>query len=759
MKRPLKSVRSDLPDAGGPAGRKPAASVPATRRIEEGSEEETGFLSGRAIEDPHALQAELELQNQELVDVHAKLEQEHQRYLALFEALPLPCLVLDCRGVVQLANRATVSLFGLRSAAAMQDRSVYRLLEGDAPARLHEYLRSCNTRATGVGSGPGATVLAGIVPKAREGGPAFMDAHLSPLPHISGERQGVQMLLVDRSTEVRTGRLHRIRETFHEHATTLLHAFDLDGRLLLANRSTLDHVSDPDRLAGPERAKFHGLLGSRALDYEVLVSGRPTARRSTHVTSSGDERSFLIQKFPLRDENGESFAVGGVSTDITSLIETQSALHEAFSRVTLLATRDPLTKLSNRAFFMERLEEEVLRQNREGRELMLAFIDIDGFKDINDSLGHEMGDALLCAFAGRLEDAVGDRGAVARFGGDEFLAFLVDSTPEDAENFLTQILAEIRTPYEIAGTRIIVTCSVGLSHFPKDGTTADELLRAADLALYSSKSEGRDRITHFRASFRVNSERRLKIVAALREALCRNDFRLVYQPKFDMADRTRIVGAEALLRWRDSNLGEIKPTEFVPLAELNGLNSALDLRVLKLFAAQQQAWCGAGHRLAVSVNISARSLETTDFVPTLLSLLGYYSVPPDLLLLEITETGLIRFSPDTAQQIARLTDAGVRISIDDFGTGYASLSYLQDLNPSELKIDRAFVSRVGTATGATDRIVQAIIALARSLDIQTVAEGIETEAQRKWMLDNGCSIGQGFLLSPPLERPAFEQFL
>ncbi|WP_196774266.1 bifunctional diguanylate cyclase/phosphodiesterase [Rhodovulum sp. MB263] len=695
------------------------------------------------------------MQNRELVEAQAVSERERRKYLTLFERLPLPAVVLDRSGVVREANEAAAAVFGCSATEQLCNRSVYRMLDAEARSRVHAYL-AAPPSVTEEGS---ATEIPLHVGRPHDGAYLSYSAHLARLPACSEEDGRVHMLLVDRHSDDRQEREGRCRQMLSDSTSTLIHAFDLTGNLIFANRAASAYLEGAETLSVEQRRAFDGLLGSRALDIEVLIAGKPISNQGSYAAAPEDRRSFLIQKFPLRDDSGKIFAVGGTSTDVSTLMAGQSDLYAAFSLAKDLANRDSLTGLANRPGFVERLRGALAGLDPAGKGLALGFLDIDAFKDINDGMGHEIGDAILSAFARRLEDTMGERACLGRFGGDEFLFFIADSTPEEAERLLQRTLGDIRSPYEVAGTKVLLTCSAGLSHAPRDATRAEDLLRAADMALYSAKSNGRDRISHFRESLRFTSERRLQVFSALRKALCEDSFRLVFQPKFDISDRRRIVGAEALLRWRDPQLGEVSPAEFVPLAEANGLHNALDLRVLKLFARQQGEWVRRGLRLPVSVNLSARSLQSTELVPSVLALLDYHDIPPELLLLEITETGLMTCASEAPRNLARLADAGVRISIDDFGTGYSSLAYLQKLRPSELKIDRSFIAQLDARDEASERIVRAMLALAESLQLSTVAEGIETEDQLAWLVENGCEFGQGFLVSPGLEIPAFEALL
>ncbi|MBL3575149.1 diguanylate cyclase [Rhodovulum sulfidophilum] len=496
-------------------------------------------------------QIELDLQNRELLEAHAASERERRKYLTLFERLPLPAVVLDRGGVVREANEAAAAVFGFATTEQLCNRSVYRMLDETARSRLHAYLAA---PPSGTEEGP-ATAIPVHVGRPRDGVYLSYDAHLARLPACSEEDGRVHMLLVDRHSDDRQEHERHCHQMLSESTSTLIHAFDLTGNLIFANRAASAYLDGAETLSVEQRRAFDGLLGSRALDIEVLIAGKPTSNQARHATAPDDRRSFLIQKFPLRDDSGKIVAVGGTSTDVSTLMAGHSDLHAAFSLANDLANRDPLTGLANRPGFLERLRDALSRLDPMGKGLALGFLDIDAFKDINDGMGHEVGDAILSAFARRLEDIMGERACLGRFGGDEFLFFIADSTPEEAERLLQRTLGDIRSPYEVAGTRVLLTCSAGLSHYPRDAERAEDLLRAADMALYSAKSNGRDRISHFKESLRFTSERRLRVFSALRKALCEDSFRLVFQPKFDISDRRKIIGAEALLRWRDPQLG------------------------------------------------------------------------------------------------------------------------------------------------------------------------------------------------------------
>jgi len=702
------------------------------------------------LESTRLSRTELELQNQELLGSWAAAQHDLQRYLTIFESLPLPAIVLDRRGVIRESNEAAALLFDVTASDFLRNRSIYRHMDQDARGRLHDVLSAAPRAMSGV-------VAKCLLEGRLNGRVHSYDVHVTPFPTEVGEDPLALMVFVDQTATNRLEQEVKLWKSLGEATSVLLYAFDTSGSLILANPATRERIGHPACFNNQHRPKFENLLGSWALDVEVMVSGQPRTTSGAHVDAAGQVRHFHVRKFPLRDEGGRIYAIGGISHDVTDM-DARAEPGQSLDRFADLSMRDSLTGLYNRPVFLEKLRDQIERSRECGGQIVFGFVDIDGFKDVNDSMGHDAGDGVLCAFAHQLSAAIGDRGHAARYGGDEFILYLVDMAPDEAERLLQSALDEIRSTTELDGIRILLTFSAGLSHFPEDARCAEDLLNAADNALYAAKMAGRDRISRFSKELRVASERRLRVLSALRQALAEDRFRLMYQPKFEISNKRRIVGGEALLRWRDPSLGEIAPSEFVPLAETNGLYKALDLRVLKLFAEQQRKWLGQGLRIPVSVNIAARSLQSTDFVPTVLSLLNLYDVPGEMLSLEITETGLMNSPLEAAKALAVLAKVGIRVSIDDFGTGYSSLSYLQKLNPSELKIDRSFVSKLDQDEDRSHAIVRAILALSESLGLQSVAEGIESEGQLAWLAENGCDFGQGYLVKPALEADDFVLF-
>ena len=436
-----------------------------------------------------------------------------------------------------------------------------------------------------------------------------------------------------------------------------------------------------------------------------------------------------------------------------------SSIKNAQRRAEFLSTHDPLTGLPNRNLFNDRLRQNLAAARRNNSRVGLFFVDLDNFKTINDTLGHDVGDELLKQAAQRLREVVRDVDTVARIGGDEFTAILADANDEAAEKVGSRLIDELSTSFHIADRDLFVTASVGVAFFPEDGDNSTTLIKAADTAMYRAKEQGRNRIEYFKADLQVRLHKKAALESALRLAIREDRLRLAYQPKYGLGPGQPLLGAEALLRWNDPELGPVSPAMFIPVAESSGLILELSQRVENLFCRQIQLWRQAGlDPPVIALNLSPRSLRERNFVPGFLSLLSLYEVPVTGVILEITENALLENTAQVEENINLLHEAGLSFSIDDFGTGYSSLGYLKRMPISELKIDKSFVDGLGQDL-EDEAIAKAIMGLAKALDLNIVAEGVENEIQLNWLLANGCNIAQGYHFSYPLEAEEFTQLL
>jgi len=410
---------------------------------------------------------------------------------------------------------------------------------------------------------------------------------------------------------------------------------------------------------------------------------------------------------------------------------------------------DALTKLPNRALLEDRVHQAIQKAERGHGSFVLMFMDLDGFKAINDSLGHHVGDLLLIEMAERVSHSLRAQDTIARLGGDEFVVLVEPAVPEDAATIADKINQTIKQPFHVDKHDLRVSASIGIAIYPQDGINYRDLAMNADAAMYHTKRAGRDGYHFFETSMNINAQNQLQWLQDLRVALERKEFRLFYQPKFDAID-SHMIGVEALLRWEHPERGMVSPDQFIPMAEKSGLIIAIGEWVLIEACRQMRIWYDAGHvDWKVAVNLSALQFSHEYLIDAVKNALAQFNLPASSLMLEITESTAMQDVNNTQEILQRITELGVDISIDDFGTGYSSLLYLKRFPASELKIDRAFISNL--EGGADDAaIVSAIIALGHTLNLRIVAEGVETEIQQEFLRQLGCDTLQGFLLGRPV---------
>jgi diguanylate cyclase (GGDEF)-like protein/PAS domain S-box-containing protein len=477
----------------------------------------------------------------------------------------------------------------------------------------------------------------------------------------------------------------------------------------------------------------------------VDVLARPDAQLVREFRMRHADGSWRQMEVVLRNLTADP-AVGGIvinHRDITTRKELEAELTER-------AFHDSLTGLANRALFADRLEHALARVRRGPDRLAVLFVDLDDFKTVNDSLGHAAGDALLVQVAARLSAAIRPSDTLARMGGDEFAVLIEDAGDEDAPLSITQrLLAALEGPFQLESKEVFVHASVGIALTTHRGATPDELLRNADVAMYTAKARGKGRVETFQPAMHTEALARLALKADLERALERHEFRLLYQPIMHLATG-RIAGVEALIRWQHASRGLVAPDDFIAVAEETGLIIPIGRWVLEEACRQARTWQALGGPLTINVNVSAREIEEPGFVQGVADTLAATGLPPGSLTLELTESVLMKDADLAVATLAALKAMGVRLAIDDFGTGFSSFSYLQRFPVDELKIDRSFVAGLlGSPEQAA--VVVSIVRLGESLRLETIAEGIEQGAQRDELVALGAHLGQGFLFAEPLE--------
>lgn len=469
------------------------------------------------------------------------------------------------------------------------------------------------------------------------------------------------------------------------------------------------------------------------------------------ITQEGSEIWVETTVNPVQDQSGDIRNLVLVGRDVTERKNAEQRIHH-------LAYHDTLTDLPNRRLYIQYVSKEINQAKRVHSQLAVMFLDLDHFKDINDTWGHDAGDLILLETAKRLEGCIRSGDLVARLGGDEFTILLTNiSNREEAALVAQRIRSSLQQPMEVIGQSFILSFSIGIALFPDDGENADDLLKRADTALYAVKSRGRDGYEFFDPTMEAKSLERILLENELRKAVQQEQFEIYYQPKMDIVTG-QLTGMEALVRWIHPELGIIPPNRFIPIAEETGLIVPLGEWILRQACIQNKAWQKQGYApLRVAVNLSVRQLHEKNLVDRIAGILEETQLAPQWLELEITESVLVKMEEAT-DMLQKIRERGIEISIDDFGTGYNSFSYIKNLPIDTIKIDASFIRDLHQ-NQESQAIVKAIVTVAQSLNLKVVAEGVELADQVEALSENGCDQGQGYLFSKPLPTGEFERYL
>ncbi|MEO5734076.1 MAG: EAL domain-containing protein [Rubrivivax sp.] len=665
---------------------------------------------------------------------------------ALLAALPHPAWIADLAGgLVLAANRAAEGLFGHAAGGLL----------GQVAAGL---LASPEDMAWWAGAAAGellplhSDTLVGLP----HGGPRLVSRSIAV---IGGGGTQILVMLQDRSAEQRLSQerdslLAELQATLESTADGFL-VTDAVGRITAFNQRFAQLWSLPaDLLQTGEGSAVQGWMASSVTDPQDYLS-RLQALRLDPTLQASD---------PLTLRTGQTFervtrpllADGRVQGRVWSFRDLTSGI-AAQERIETMALTDALTGLPNRRQLSDCVAQATHGARRSGGSFALMLIDLDRFRHINDSLGYDNGDRVLLDVAQRIQGCLRQDDVLARVGGDQFAVLVGTAGAPAAEATARRVLAVVAKPCSVDGATFTLTCSIGIALAPAHGSRIDDLSRHAEAAMRASKHAGRACFRLHQA--RAEGDRRfhMQLDHAMRQALVSNRFRLRYQPLVDLASGA-IVGAEALLRWRDPELGEVPPGRFIPVAEESGFIVAIGGWVLSQAVRQAALWHHRGLSVPVAVNVSALQFQQPQFVERVASVLAVAGLPAALLELELTESILLHDAADALQRVHALARLGVRLAIDDFGTGYSSLAYLKRLPVGKLKIDRSFVTGLPDEGGDAG-IVRAILQMARALGMAVVAEGVETEPQRAFLQAAGCDQFQGFLFAPALDSLSFESRL
>ncbi len=667
---------------------------------------------------------------------------------ALLDSLPEAAWLVDGQSLTVCGiNRAALRLLGLKPERAL----------GVRPTLLCGSLED-ETFWMGAEQDPYARIRSDTVLTHSDGHPRWVSRSISPL-HLPGGDHYWLVLLHDqtrrrRAEAERETLLAELRATLESTADGIL-VVDLAGRVRSFNRRFAKLWGLPGGLqhepgdAGlwlslqrvmrdgeQYRARIEALLEAplmRSSDVLRLADGRVLEQVSLPQMSRGEP---IGRVFSFRD------------------LSEKLAAHQ---RIEELGRSDVLTGAPNRRALSDRIVQQIasLGDGAPATGFALLHVDLDRFKQINDTLGHSYGDRVLREVAVRLRGAVGAADTLARLGGDEFALLIDGADAVAAEESARRVQQQLALPFSFDTLSFTVTASCGIALYPGDGNTPDELMASAERAMHWVKEGGRAGFRFHVPRREVDLLSRMRLDHAMRQALVEGGFRLHYQPQVELGS-DRVIGAEALIRWRDPQRGEISPAEFIPLAEESGFVVAIGDWVLREAIAQAASWLSQGLRMPVAVNVSALQFQQAQFVDTVANALRDAALPASLLELELTEGVLLGDAEEALRRMSALAALGVTLSIDDFGTGYSSLAYLKRFPIQRLKIDRSFVQ--GLPGAASDAgIANAIVQMGRALGLQVIAEGVETEAQRDFLAQAGCHEFQGFLFAPPLRPEEFVQ--
>ena len=542
------------------------------------------------------------------------------------------------------------------------------------------------------------------------------------------------------------------------HVPALISYLDRETRFRFSNRTYDDWFGiRTERMLGRTLAEVFGEEShARMKPHLERVLAGEEVEFELATAEGGRERALQVACVPHLAPDGTVLGFCMLGNDVTTLKRAQEDLrfaalqlqHDA-RRLEFLAHHDVLTGLPNRAMFEDRAREALAHARRHDRTAAVLFIDLDSFKQVNDGLGHDVGDGLLKVIASRLRACVRGDDFVARIGGDEFCVLLQDiSEPREAAAVAQKLIQELSKPYRIGEHEVHCGASIGIACVPQDGHDVATLLRLADAAMYRAKEAGRNGYRFFSVMLNQDAAAAAALAEELRAGIGRGELFLAYQPRVDIATR-QVVGAEALLRWRHPRYGVLSPEAFLPVADDTGLLVPIGAWVLREACAQGRRWIDAGIRpLSVAVNMSARQLRHDALAAEVRAALAESRLPPELLLIEVPESLLRQIPEPLEESLAAVAATGARLGIDDFGTGYASLPRLQQLRASAVCIDRKLVAGLPVDAERTG-LARALIALARGLDFEVVAKGVETQAQRELLAESGCRICQGELFAAP----------
>jgi diguanylate cyclase (GGDEF)-like protein/PAS domain S-box-containing protein len=519
---------------------------------------------------------------------------------------------------------------------------------------------------------------------------------------------------------------------------------DLTGKIIYSNPAEAEiHGYTPEELIGKEVGQFAPQGHRKPFSPDLLNQSGMLKRESINIRKNCEEFPVQLTSIAVRNTDGRCLGIVTTCEDITARKEAEKKIHR-------LAYFDPLTGLPNRGMFQDRLRQALALAHREDRKVCLVFLDLDNFKDVNDTYGHDFGDKMLRDVAGRLAGSMRESDTLARLGGDEFVVILTSvTTRESTATAVQRLLSLFTKPFEIDSRKIYSSASIGIALYPDDGLDTESLLKCADTAMYHAKNEGKSQYRFFSAEMNHKIMHRVSLENCLHQGMEKEEFFLHYQPQWNLKT-SRMVGVEVLLRWQSADFGLMPPSDFIALTENTGLIFDLGQWVLRTACIQARNWSLAGHHgFKVAVNISGKQLKQPDFLEMVGTVLRESDIEPEALELEFTESVVMEQADKNIDTLKALKKMGVQLSIDNFGTGYSSLNYLKHFPIDRIKIDRSFVADLDRSNDDAT-LVETIISMGHSLNRKVVAQGVENGNQLNLLAAFGCDEVQGFYLAMPM---------
>lgn len=672
--------------------------------------------------------------------LNSQLSKSEKRYRLLVDHSPFGIMILNNRRI-QFINESGLQTFGFTKKNEALGSSIFDFIHQEDHSLADSRLEQIRTSKRAV------NLIEERFLK-RDGTTVYVRVMSLPFPSMG--QDSVLTIFHDITDRKRSenafekiyNQLHDITSALED--SSIITITDANGKIIHVNDQFCEISKfGKDELVGMTHhivnSEYHPKEFFQDL-WKTIRAGKVWEGHVKNRSKNGDYYWVNSMIIPFINQSGEPYQYLTIQNDISTQKYTEKEIE-------ILATQDELTKLANRRSFTEKLQQKINAK----APISILFLDLDRFKFINDSLGHDIGDKLLQKVANRLKMVVGNEGIVSRQGGDEFTILINNIDRNFLSELCHQVINKVKNPYYLGGQKIIITCSIGISLFPKDGETVEKLLRNADIAMYQAKERGRDNFIFYRKEMSRQSHEVMQIEQELRTAIEEEEFVLHYQPKLALKT-DKIIGMEALIRWVHPEKGMIPPGDFIPLAEETGLINTIGEWVLKQACVQNKKLHDAGYTsLIVSVNISAYQFKQEDLVSSVAQIIEESGLASQFIELEITESISMYSEQLIMEQLTALKGLGIKISIDDFGTGYSSLKYLMKFPIDTLKIDQSFISNISKENKQNPSIMtNAIISLAKSLHMEVVAEGVETMEQLDFLKKQHCDVGQGYFISKPL---------